>query len=88
VVSYFCVAICSDHIATTEAKIQDNVQYLLLSRNVRNEVAEQLILLSSQLTVYKIEFTDLGFFCVNLKELSTFVFSVVTHIIVFELTKN
>jgi len=49
---------------------------------------EQLQLFSSQLTVYKIEFTALGFFSVNLNGLSTFVFSVVWNIIVFGQMKN
>jgi hypothetical protein len=77
------------HMATSEAhRIQDNVQYLLLRQNVRNEVLEQLKLFSCQLTVNKIHFTAFGFFSVNLKTLSTFVASVLTYIIVFEQMKN
>jgi len=77
------------YIATTETnRIQGRVQCLLLRKNVRNEVVKRLKLFFSQLTVCKIEFTALGFFSVNLKDLSAFVFSVVTYIIVFELMKN
>ena len=47
---------------------------------MRNEVVEQLKLFSSQLTPYKIEFIALGFFYLNLNELSTFVFSVVMYV--------
>jgi len=47
---------------------------------VRNEVVEELKLFSSQLTLYKIEFIALGFLSVKVKELSTFVFSVVRYV--------
>jgi hypothetical protein len=77
------------HMVTTAAdKIYGNVQYLLLRQNLGNEVLEKVKLFSSQLTFHKIEFTVLGFFSVNLNELSTFVFSVVRYIIVFEQMKN
>jgi len=60
---------------------------LLLHQNLRNEVVEQLQMFSSQLTVYKIEFTALGIFSFNPIELSIFVISVVRCSIVFELMK-
>ena len=76
------------HVTTSEAdKIPDNVQYLLLRHNVRHEVLEQLKLFSSQLAVNKIDFTAFGFFSVNLKNLSTFVASVMTYIVVLEQMK-
>jgi hypothetical protein len=85
---YAAITICC-HMATSEAnKIQDNVQHLLLRKNVRSEVLEQLKLFSCQLVVNRIEFTACGFFSVNLKTLSTFVASVLTYIIVFEQMKD